>query len=138
MQILCGLQVVFFLFNCQTPGIQAAASFRAKRKPPQIFLRRPLYFFFVAIVILPDFHSVFLCLLVSSFRKNEKRESRSPPNRLPISQPGQRPSIAPKPSGGACGDSAGRIPSPRPPSPTSRNTDTAAPTASGIPGCRSA
>ena len=26
-------------------------------------------FFFVAIVILPDFHSVFLCLLVSSFRK---------------------------------------------------------------------
>ena len=41
----------------------------AKRKPPQIFLRRPLYFFFVAIVILPDFHSVFLCLLVSSFKE---------------------------------------------------------------------
>ena len=48
-------------------GIQAAASFQAKRKPPQIILRRPLYFF-VAIVILPDFHSVFLCLLVSYFQ----------------------------------------------------------------------
>lgn len=27
MQVLCGLQVVFFLFNCQTPdylGVQAA------------------------------------------------------------------------------------------------------------------
>ena len=53
-------------------------------------------------------------------------------------QPGQRPSIAPKLSGGACGDSAGHIPSPQPPSPTSRSTDTAAPTASGIPGCQSA
>ena len=25
MQILCGLQVVFFLFNCQTPGYGALA-----------------------------------------------------------------------------------------------------------------
>lgn len=27
MQVLCGLQVVFFLFNCQTPGIIFSVTF---------------------------------------------------------------------------------------------------------------
>ena len=74
----------FLVFLAIAPGVQARAAgigtgalgfvwhtdcrlLPAKRKPPQLFLRRPLYFFFVAIIILPDFHSVFLCLLVSSF-----------------------------------------------------------------------
>ena len=26
MQVLCGLQVVFFLFNCQTPGLTGIKS----------------------------------------------------------------------------------------------------------------
>ena len=32
MQILCGLQVVFFLFNCQTPGIKRMFASFAKLK----------------------------------------------------------------------------------------------------------
>ena len=38
-----------------------------KKKASADFPAKAAVFFFVAIVILPDFHSVFLCLLVSSF-----------------------------------------------------------------------
>ena len=42
--------------------------FPDRKKAPAVCSAKTSVFFFVAIVILPDFHGVFLCLLVFSFQ----------------------------------------------------------------------